>query len=47
MHLRRILPDASALTRMRIAVDCANGATTTVAPRLFQELGFDVALHRL
>jgi phosphoglucosamine mutase len=26
---------------MRIAVDCANGATTTVAPRLFKELGFD------
>ena len=27
---------------MRIAIDCANGATTTVAPRLFQELGFEV-----
>jgi phosphoglucosamine mutase len=26
---------------MRIAVDCANGATVTVAPRLFQELGFE------
>ena len=26
---------------MRIAIDCANGATTTVAPRLFQELGFE------
>jgi phosphoglucosamine mutase len=26
---------------MRIAVDCANGATVTVAPRVFQELGFD------
>ena len=26
---------------MRRRVDCANGATTTVAPRLFQELGFD------
>jgi phosphoglucosamine mutase len=25
---------------MRIAIDCANGATTTIAPRLFQELGF-------
>jgi phosphoglucosamine mutase len=30
------------LHAMRIAVDCANGATTTVAPRLFQELGFEV-----
>ena len=27
--------------RMRIVVDCANGATTTVAPRLFKQLGFD------
>ena len=26
---------------VRIVVDCANGATTTVAPRLFNELGFD------
>ena len=32
---------------MRIAIDCANGATTTVAPRLFQELGFDAHVHRL
>jgi phosphoglucosamine mutase len=31
----------SAVRGMRIAIDCANGATTTVAPRLFQELGFD------
>jgi len=27
---------------MRVVIDCANGATTTIAPRLFQELGFDV-----
>jgi phosphoglucosamine mutase len=27
---------------MRIAIDCANGATTTIAPKLFQDLGFDV-----
>ncbi len=40
-HLRRILPDASRVKGMRVAIDCANGATTTVAPRLFQELGFD------
>ena len=26
---------------VRIVVDCANGATTPVAPRLFKELGFD------
>ena len=40
-HLRRILPDTARVKGMRIAIDCANGATTTVAPRLFQELGFD------
>ena len=40
-HLRRILPASARVTGMRIAIDCANGATTTVAPRLFQELGFD------
>jgi phosphoglucosamine mutase len=27
---------------MRLAIDCANGATTTVAPRLFEDLGFEV-----
>jgi len=41
-HLKTIVPDASRARGIRIAVDCANGATTTVAPRLFQELGFDV-----
>ena len=40
-HLRGILPDTSRVKGMRVAIDCANGATTTVAPRLFQELGFD------
>ena len=40
-HLKGILPDADRARGVRIAVDCANGATTTVAPRLFQELGFD------
>ena len=36
--LARMLP-AAALARLRIAIDCANGATTSVAPRLFRELG--------
>ena len=40
-HLRAILPDAGALRGMRVMVDCANGATTTIASRLFQELGFE------
>ncbi len=41
-HLRAILPNAEAMRGMRLVVDCANGATTTIAPRLFQELGFEV-----
>jgi phosphoglucosamine mutase len=40
-HLKGVLPDADRLRGVRVAVDCANGATTTVAPRLFQELGLD------
>jgi len=42
-HLREILPAAHRPTGVRVALDCANGATTTVAPRLFRELGFDVS----
>jgi phosphoglucosamine mutase len=41
-HARPALPDLAALRGTRIAVDCAHGATTTVAPRLFRELGFEV-----
>lgn len=43
-HARLALPDPHRLGRMRIAVDTANGATTTVAPALFRDLGFDVVL---
>jgi phosphoglucosamine mutase len=41
-HLRRILPPDERLRGMSIVVDCANGATTTVAPQVFSELGLDV-----
>jgi len=41
-HARMALPDPQQLGRLKIAIDAANGATTTVAPRLFRELGFDV-----
>jgi phosphoglucosamine mutase len=41
-HLREILPPDARTAGMRLAIDCANGATTTVAPRLFEDLGFDV-----
>ena len=43
-HARLSLPDPERLGRMRIVLDTANGAMTTVAPRLFSELGFDVQL---
>ena len=43
-HLRRVLPDAKRLTGTRLVVDCANGATTSVAPRVFADVGFDVDL---
>jgi phosphoglucosamine mutase len=41
-HLREILPPDGRTAGMRLAIDCANGATTTVAPRLFEDLGFEV-----
>jgi phosphoglucosamine mutase len=43
-HARSALPGARALGALRVAIDCANGATAHVAPRLFAELGFDVEL---
>jgi phosphoglucosamine mutase len=41
-HARTALPDARNLGALRLAVDCANGATAAIAPRLFADLGFDV-----
>ncbi len=41
-HLRGILDDAGPLAGSRLVIDCANGATTTIAPALFRDLGFDV-----
>ena len=41
-HARSALPAAAGLTGLRVAVDCANGATWALAPRLFRELGFDL-----
>jgi phosphoglucosamine mutase len=43
-HLRLALPEPQQLGGFKLAIDAANGATTTVAPRLFRELGFDVAV---
>ena len=43
-HARTVLPNAHKLGRVRLAVDCANGAMTTVAPELFRELGFELTV---
>jgi len=43
-HLRKILPHAGPLESRRIAIDCANGATSGIAPALFKDLGFDVVV---
>jgi phosphoglucosamine mutase len=43
-HLREVLPDVGRLRGATVVIDCANGATTSVAPQVFAELGFDVDL---
>jgi phosphoglucosamine mutase len=43
-HLRAVLPDPAPFKGFTLAIDCANGATTTVAPGLFESLGFDVVV---
>jgi phosphoglucosamine mutase len=43
-HARTVLPNPDVLGPVRLAVDCANGAMTTVAPALFKEFGFDVTV---
>jgi phosphoglucosamine mutase len=41
-HCEAALPFVGNVSGLRIGLDCANGATTTVAPRLFRDLGLDV-----
>jgi len=44
--LQHTLPDARLFTGMKIILDCSNGATFAVAPRLFRSIGAQVeALH--
>src|SRR6185436_19120609 len=40
-HLSVVFPDPPAAGRPRLVIDCANGATSTAAPRLFDRLGFE------
>ena len=43
-HTRLALPDPQGLRGATLAIDTANGATTTVAPRLFRDLGFELVV---
>jgi phosphoglucosamine mutase len=43
-HLRAVIPELGRLKDLAIAIDCANGATTTVAPRLFSDLGLQISV---
>ena len=40
-HLRAVLEHPAALDGVRIAIDCAHGATSTVAPELFRSIGLE------
>jgi phosphoglucosamine mutase len=43
-HLRAVFPESRSLARFRLGVDCANGATTTVASILFERLGVETVV---
>lgn len=43
-HLREMLADVGPLRGARVVVDCAHGATTPVADRVFAGLGLDLVL---
>jgi phosphoglucosamine mutase len=43
-HLRAVIDRPDTLRGIRLGIDCAHGATTTVAPALFQSLGFDTVV---
>jgi len=46
VFLRNTLPDDKPFNEMKIVLDCSNGATYAVAPKLFKDLGAHVeALH--
>jgi phosphoglucosamine mutase len=40
-HLKAVFPEVPRPWPFRLAVDCANGATTTVAPALFESIGVE------
>ena len=40
-HLRTVIDGSADPKSFKVAIDCANGATTTVAPGLFRSIGLD------
>jgi len=45
IFLKRSLPAGMNFSRVKIAIDCSNGATCKVAPHIFSELGADVEAY--
>ena len=43
-HLRTVFPEVASLGSFKLAIDCANGATTPVAPGLFMGLGVELVV---
>jgi len=43
-HLRVVFPEVASLGPFKLAIDCANGATTPVAPQLFMGLGIELVV---
>ena len=43
-HLRAVIDRPDTVRGIRLGIDCAHGATTTVAPELFRSLGFDTVV---
>jgi phosphoglucosamine mutase len=43
-HLRSVFPEAPRVAGFKVAIDCANGATTTAAPALFQSIGLETVV---
>lgn len=43
-HLRAVIPESSRVKGFRLAIDCANGATTPVARVLFDSLGLETVV---
>ena len=42
--LEGLFPSSLRPARLRVVLDCSNGASSVVAPRVFHDLGFDVVL---